>query len=118
MATKRKPAAVKPAEQQDEMLTLKIDGKSYRLDDFTLGELEWLEDELSLSFGDLDSPSPVVRVEAESTISSMKAIVRFVYLVRKRDEPTLTLDDVRSLPMKTFNEVETVPLEEAPAAAA
>jgi hypothetical protein len=41
-----------------------VDGKVYLLDDFELGELEWLEDEL----GSLDG----------NNLRSMKAAVRFV----------------------------------------
>ena len=51
-------------------MTIQLDGKTYSLDDFELGELEWLEDELGAP---LDEINP----------SSMKVAVRFVYLIKK-----------------------------------
>jgi hypothetical protein len=57
-------------------ITIKIDGKAYELDDFTLGDLEWLEEFLG---GSLNDPA---------TMNSMKAAVGFVYLIKPQDDPS------------------------------
>ncbi len=74
----------------DEM-TIQFDGKTYSIDAFELGELEWLEDELGVP---LDEINP----------NSMKAAVRFVYLIKRRDNPDFTLDDARKLKLSVFAE--------------
>ena len=78
---------------------IQIEGKSYAIDDFELGELEWLEDELECT---LDEVNP----------SSMKAAVRFVYLIKRRDDPNFTMDDARKLKVSVFADPEDE--EEAP----
>ena len=80
----------------DDTMSIQLDGKSYSIDDFELGELEWLEDELGST---LDEINP----------SSMKAAVRFVYLIKKREDPEFTLDDARKLPLNVFSEPVPVP---------
>lgn len=82
----------------DDVIT--IDGVVYDPDSLTLGELEWLEDELGT--GDIDPTSP-------------KALVRIVYLLKKRDQPDLTLDEVRQIPISSLNT--PAPEPEAKAAA-
>lgn len=67
-------------------MTIELEGQSYELDDFELGELEWLEDEL----GGL----------SEDKLTSMKATVRFVYLIKHRDNPEFTLDDARKIKVR------------------
>lgn len=65
--------------------TVKIDGTEYELDDFELGELEWLEDHLGKPITDF------------SVLSSMKAAVGLVYLVKKRENPAFTIDEARRM---------------------
>lgn len=78
---------------------IQFEGKTYAIDDFELGELEWLEEELDCT---LDELNP----------SSMKAAVRFVYLIKRRDNPEFTMDDARKLKVSVFAD----PEPEAPAA--
>jgi hypothetical protein len=80
---------------------IQIEGKSYAIADFELGELEWLEDELECT---LDEVNP----------ASMKAAVRFVYLIKRRDDPEFTMDDARKLKVSVFADPEDVE-EESPA---
>jgi len=68
---------------------IQIEGKTYAIDDFELGELEWIEEEM-------DCPLD------EISMSSMKAAVRFVYVIKRRDDPDFTLDDARKLKISIF----------------
>ena len=72
-----------------DVMTIQLEGKSFSLDQFELGELEWLEDELGVS---LDEINP----------ASMKTAVRFVYLIKRRENPDFTLDDARKLRLEVF----------------
>lgn len=85
----------------DEGMKVFIEGKEYALDDFELGELEWLEDELG-------------SLEDERAMRSMKAAVRFVTVIRRREDPDFSLDDARKLKMSVFDE----PTPERPTKAA
>lgn len=67
-----------------------IEDKEYDFDDFELGELEWLEDEL----GSLE----------DDKLASMKAMVRFVYIIKRRDNPEFSLDEARKLKLNVFSE--------------
>lgn len=80
----------------DDAMTIQVEGKSYAIDDFELGELEWLEDELGC---DLDEMNP----------NSMKAILRFVYLIKRRDNPDFTMDDARKLKLAVFTDEPPAP---------
>jgi hypothetical protein len=73
----------------DSELKIQLDGKTYAIEDFELGELEWLEDELG---GPLD----------EVSLSSMKAAVRFVTVIKRRDNPDFTVEDARKLTLRAF----------------
>lgn len=64
-------------------IKITFDGNQYALDDFELGDLEWLE-------GYLERP-----LDDASALNSMKAAVGFVYLISKRNNPAFTLDDAR-----------------------
>ena len=75
------------------LMSIQFEGKSYEIDDFELGDLEWLEDELGCA---LDEINP----------NSMKVAVRFVYLIKKRDDPSFTLDDARKLKLGVLMEHE------------
>jgi hypothetical protein len=77
-------------------LTIHLDGKPYSIDDFELGELEWLEDELGDTLDQINW-------------NSMKAATRFVYLIKRRDDPDFTLDDARKIKLQAFNEPEPEP---------
>ncbi len=82
---------------------IQIEGKSYAIDDFELGELEWIEDELGCTLDEVDP-------------HSMKAAVRFVYLIKRRDDPDFTLDDARKLKVSVFADPEDARADETPAA--
>jgi hypothetical protein len=77
----------------DQALEFTLDGKSYPIDDFTLGEIEWLEDELG---GSLDSVD----------LSSIKVVSRFITVIKRRDNPAFTLDDARALKLSVLNNEE------------
>lgn len=68
-----------------------IEGKTYDLDDFEFGELEWLEDHVGGSLMGNDGEN----------LFSMKAMLGFVYLIRRRDNPDFTLDDARKIKLST-----------------
>ncbi len=74
-------------------ITIQLEGKAYSIDEFELGELEWLEDELDCSLDEIN-------------LASMKTAVRIVYLIKRRDNPAFTLDDARKLKLEVFNELE------------
>ncbi len=77
-------------------LTIQLEGKSYKVEDFTLGEVEFVEEYVGTS---LDQLNP----------SSMKAAVAFVTVIKRRDEPAFTVEDARNLKLSIFND------DEAPA---
>jgi hypothetical protein len=58
---------------------LKIDGRTYSLDELTLGELEGLEDHMGLPLSQID-------------INSARAMRYLVYTVKLREEPGYTLE--------------------------
>jgi hypothetical protein len=70
-----------------------IDGKTHELEDFTLGELELLED----TCGDLDDPR---------VLRSLKFIVHLVWTVMRRDNAALTLYEVRAMKLDVLNQPE------------
>jgi hypothetical protein len=72
-----------------------IDGKAYDLEDFELGELEWLEEYIGASLNDDDA------------LRSMKTAVAFVYLLKKRDDPEFTIEQARKIKLSVFDEAET-----------
>jgi hypothetical protein len=76
-----------------------VDGKVYLLDDFELGELEWLEDEL----GSLDG----------NNLQSMKAAVRFVTVIKRRDNPDFSVEDARKMKLDVFDEPDAPDAEQA-----
>jgi hypothetical protein len=73
-------------------LTVHIDGKSYAFDDFELGDLEWLEEYLGKPLSDT------------STLSSIKAAVGLVFLVKRRDDPSFTIEQARGVKMAALSE--------------
>lgn len=76
---------------QDDGLEFTLDGKDYPIDDFTLGEIEWLEDELGGSLDQVD-------------LSSIKVVSRFITVIKRRDNPNFTLDDARALKLSVLND--------------
>ena len=67
--------------------------KSYSLDDLTMGEAEDIEE----AFG-----CPVSSMIDEKGNASMKLMRGIMWAVRRRDEPDLELDDLKSM---TFTEL-------------
>jgi hypothetical protein len=76
-------------------VTIKLEGTTYRLDDFELGDLEWLEDYIGKPLSD-----------GEAALGTMKAAVAFVYLIKRRDNPAFTLDEARKVKMTAFEDVD------------
>jgi hypothetical protein len=74
-------------------ISFNLEGKDYNLDDFELGELEWLEEELGFSFASLESGNQ----QAAEALASMKSVTRIVYLIKKRDDPEYTLEQARKI---------------------
>jgi|LakMenEpi03Aug12_release.lakeMendotaPanAssembly.Ray.scaffolds.fasta_scaffold09689_12 hypothetical protein len=58
---------------------LTIDGKTYALDDLTLGELEALEDHMGLPIGQID-------------LNSARAMRFLVWLLKHRENPAFTME--------------------------
>jgi hypothetical protein len=73
----------------DDDLKIVIEGKEYAIDDFKLGEIEWIEDELGAT---LDEINPY----------SIKAALRFVTVIKRRETPEFTVDDARELKLSVF----------------
>lgn len=86
------------ADKTDE-LTITFEGKSYTLEDFELGELEWLEEQLGFYFNEI---GPGGSPDANRAILSMKASVHLVYVIKKRDDPKFTLGDARKVKLSVF----------------
>jgi hypothetical protein len=82
-------------------ITISIEGKTYDLDDFELGDLEWLEEHVG---------RPLME---ENAMFSMKAMVGFVYLIKRRENPQFTLDEARQIKLSVLGEDEAG--EEKPA---
>lgn len=68
-------------------ISIQIEGKSYDLDDFELGDLEWLEEHVGGPLAD------------ENVLTSMRSLVGFVYLIKRRDNPKFTLEEARKIKM-------------------
>ena len=79
-----------------------IEGKKYELDEFELGDLEWLEDYLG---------KPLTNLE---NLNSVKAGVGLVYLIRRRENPAFTLDDARKMKMTALFSSEEEPAAKRP----
>lgn len=74
----------------DDGMKIVFDGKEYALDDFTLGEIEQVEDFLG---------SPL----DEAPVSSMKFAIGFVTVLKQRENPDHSYDDTRKLKLSVFN---------------
>lgn len=72
-------------------IKIKVDGSEYDLDDFELGDLEWLEDFLGKPLSD------------DTALSSMKAAVGFVFIVKRRDNPEFTLEQARRVKLSVLD---------------
>lgn len=75
-------------------LQIHIDGTAYDFDEFALGDLEWLEDYIGSPLAD------------PAALNSMKAMVGFVYLVKRREDPAFTIDQARNVKMSSITEPE------------
>lgn len=80
---------------QDDGITVTLDGEKYSLEDFELGDLEWLEEYLDASLDDVKA------------LTSMKAAVAFVYIIKRRDNPEFTLEDARKVKLSVFGDPDT-----------
>jgi hypothetical protein len=67
--------------------SITIEGVDYSIDDFELGDLEWLEDFLLKPLTNLNN------------LNSVKASVGLIYLIKRRENPAFTIDDARKTKM-------------------
>jgi hypothetical protein len=87
--------------------TFSIDGKSYDLDDFELGDLEEVEElcqrQAQLPDGTLVSePTPF----GELNFNATKVLRAFAFVILRRDNPEFTYEDTRSIKLVSFTEGE------------
>jgi hypothetical protein len=73
-------------------ISISIEGKAYDLDDFELGELEWIEDHIGAPLSD------------EQVLTSMKALVAFVYIIKHREDETFTIEQARKIKLSTLED--------------
>ena len=78
----------------NDTLTFHLEGNTTTIDDFTLGELEALEDYCGDSLDKIN-------------FASMKVAVFIVYLLKKREDTEYTLEQARELKLSIFDEAET-----------
>lgn len=76
------------APKPTDRMQVTVAGVTYSIDDFELGELEWIEDQLGM---DID----------EAT--SMKQAIGFVAVVKRRDNPDYTWADARREKLTVFD---------------
>lgn len=89
-------------------MVITFDGVEYEIESLELGELEWLEEDLGQSVDEIH-------------FGSARAVVRIVWLFRKRTNPDLTLDDIRKMPMSALvqsDDADDAPAKKKPAAKA
>lgn len=77
----------------DEGIRVHFDGRAYPLDEFTLGELEWLEEYLGSPLNDAE-------------LTTMRAAVGVVYLIKRRDDAEFTLEQARETPLAKLDSPE------------
>lgn len=82
---------------------IRIDGHEYALDDFELGDLEWLEDYIGKPLTNL------------ANLNSVKASVGLVYIVKHRADPAYTIEQARAEKLSVIFPDDEEP-EAAPAA--
>ena len=80
---------------QDSGISITMEGKEYALDDFELGDLEWLEEYLGSTLDD------------NQAMRSMKAATAFVFLIKRKEDPEFTLEDARKTKLSVFDEPST-----------
>lgn len=71
-------------------ISIELEGKSYSLDDFDLGDLEWLEEYVGKPLADGE------------TLNSMKCAVGLVFIIKRQDNPAYTLEEARRTKLKVF----------------
>jgi hypothetical protein len=76
-------------------LQFSMDGKSYDIDDFELGDLEWLEDHIGMP------------LTSDGALNSMKTMVGFVYLIKRQENPQFTLEEARQVKLSTLDAGDT-----------
>ncbi len=74
-----------------------IEGKAYDLEDFELGDLEWLEDFIGAPLSD------------QEALNRMKTAIGFVYLVKRREDPEYTIDQARKVKLAAIDAPEEEP---------
>lgn len=87
------------------MMVIKFDGVEYEVESLELGELEWLEEDLEKDFDEIN-------------FGAARTVLRIVWLFQKRDQPDLTLDDVRRRPISMLLAPEDAPAKKKPTAKA
>ena len=76
----------------DSGITVTLEGKQYALDNFSLGDLEWLEEYLGTTLDD------------EDAMKSMKAAVGFVFIIKRQEDPGFTIEQARNAKLSVFDE--------------
>jgi hypothetical protein len=71
----------------DDGMKVHFEGRTYPIEEFTLGELEWLEEHVG------------TRLDDNEAMQSMKAAVGVVYLIKRREDPTFTVEQARETPL-------------------
>lgn len=88
---------------QDDGIKFAIEGKEYAVDtDFTLGELEWLEEYVQRPLTD------------PNAINSIKAAIGVVFIVKQREDPSYTIEQARALNMTALAPSQTAESKRPP----
>lgn len=74
-------------------LAFQIEGRQYALDDFQLGELEWLEEQFD-----------GMQIEEAIKARPMKAAVCVIYLVKHREDESFSMEDARKMKLTVFDD--------------
>lgn len=87
------------------MFSIQFEGREYDVSDFTLGELEYIEDEMGCAISEVNP-------------GSMKLAARFVVVLKRRDDPSFTVDQARAMTLSVFGTPDDEPDPERPTVAA
>jgi hypothetical protein len=77
------------ANKPTEALRVTVEGQVYDLEDFELGELEWIEDQIGMA---LEDATP------------MKQAIGFVAVIKRRTNPEFSWADARKMKLNVFDE--------------
>lgn len=75
----------------DSAMTVSFEGETYELEDFTLGELAWMEQYAGCDLG---------------RMSNFTAAVVFITAIRRRTDPNAKVEDVENLKLRDLDDAE------------